>query len=438
MRRARLLLLPLAVLYLAIALASPSSPPTGDTARYVRFAENLTRGHYSSPGEVNLWNGPGYPLMLAPFVALKLPWVWAKILNAALLVAALAYFQATLGRYVSPKCAVIATCVLGLWPPLVKMVPLLLSEVPSVFLVCGFAFHFCACQAGRAPASRARGNSLVHTIVSALFLGYLALTRVLFGYVALTLAVLSLAVYAWRRKPAFLRSALVSVLALVICLPYLVYTYSLTGRPFYWATSGGLSLYWMASPYQGDLGDWHTPGAVVRIPELARNHADFFTEIGRLSPVAQDDALRRRALENIGAHPGRYLANWVANLGRLIFNYPYSYRTERPSPWLHVIPGALLVAALAWSALALGARRIRRRNQASGGTRVSEEARRQGETQIPAEIWVLALFGLAAFGGSSLLSAFNRFLLPILPVALLWIASVFPGLTLAGPPSRLS
>lgn len=422
-----LILAPLFTLYLAVVLASPASPPAGDSARYVWFAENLTRGHYSPPDGVDLWNGPGYPLMLAPFVAAGLPWVWAKFLNAALLLAALLYFHATLRRYITPKQALVGTYILGLWPPLVKMVPLLLSEVPSVLLVCGFAFHFSAsrfvgpCSSGQSGPDGAAGRgssrvrTMLHLALAALFLGWLALTRVLFGYVALALLVFSLMLCAWRRRPVLLKSALVAALALVVCLPYLVYTYSLTGKPFYWATSGGLSLYWMASPYKGDLGDWHAPSAVVRTPELAKNHADFFNRIGGLSPVAQDDALRKRALENLAAHPGHFLANWVANLGRLIFNWPYSYRADRPSPWLHLVPGVLLVVALALCARA----GWRRRNQ------------------IPGEIWVLALFGLVAFGGSSLLSAFNRFLLPVLPVAMLWIAVVLgrsPVVPAGGPP----
>ena len=52
--------------------------------------------------------------------------------------------------------------------------------------------------------------------------------------------------------------ALVYALALVWCLPYLAHTYSLTGRWFYWGSSGGMSLYWMSTPYRdGQTYDLH-------------------------------------------------------------------------------------------------------------------------------------------------------------------------------------
>ena len=50
--------------------------------------------------------------------------------------------------------------------------------------------------------------------------------------------------------------------------PYLFYTYHLTGKHFYWANSGGLGLYWMASPDPNDFGSWFSEEDVATMPQL--------------------------------------------------------------------------------------------------------------------------------------------------------------------------
>lgn len=388
-------ILPLIAVYVLIVLANPSIQPYSDSTRYIWFAQNLTRGYYSPTPDVNLWNGPGYPMVLWPFAALGSPWVLAKLANCILMFGALVYFHATLRSYVSPRAAVASTYILGLWPPVLRIVPWLLSEVLSIFLACGFAFHVCRIRGDR------RGRWL-HLVAASLYVAYLSLTKVLYGYVVLVCLVAFAGLYAWRRR-ALLRSyAAVFGLGLALCVPYLVYTYSLTGKVFYWSTSGGLSLYWMASPYKSDLGDWHLPSAIKGIPKLAENHSEFFSEIGSLSQVKQDDALRRRAIENITGHPGAFLANWLANIGRLLFNYPYAYNPQRSSTYLYMLPGMFLAVACIVCIPASIARRA----------------------QLPTEIRALLLFAGVSLGGTSLLSAFNRFLLPVLPILLLWLAFV--------------
>lgn len=79
--------------------------------------------------------------------------------------------------------------------------------------------------------------------------------------------------------------SLVCGLALLICSPYLVYTYALTGKIFYWGNSGGLSLYWMSSPHPQEFGDWHNPQTLSEIPELETNHGALFREDERFRLV---------------------------------------------------------------------------------------------------------------------------------------------------------
>ena len=58
----------------------------GDQGRYLMFAENITNGYYTkSHIHYNLWNGPGYPLVLAIFKFFEPPLILYRLLNAVFL-----------------------------------------------------------------------------------------------------------------------------------------------------------------------------------------------------------------------------------------------------------------------------------------------------------------------------------------------------------------
>ena len=141
-------------------------------------------------------------------------------------------------------------------------------------------------------------------MVGAAGLAGLALTRVAYGWV-LTVAVIAL--LAWwlvRRSPSARRSVAVVGLALVLCVPWLAYTHSKTDRLFVWGNSGSLSLYWMTSPHDGDLGDWHQ---AHRRLHRSRPPAppEFFESLRGLGLAEQNAEIEREALRNIGDHPRR-------------------------------------------------------------------------------------------------------------------------------------
>ena len=71
-RRPWIALLPFLVLYVVLVLVFHKDAMEGDEGRYVFFAENLSQGFYSPRDEINLWNGPGYPLVLVPLVLIFL------------------------------------------------------------------------------------------------------------------------------------------------------------------------------------------------------------------------------------------------------------------------------------------------------------------------------------------------------------------------------
>src|SRR4051812_36700485 len=68
------LFLPFLLIYgVGVALGS-GRPLHGDEPGYLSYAANLSHGYYSPANDVLLWWGPGYPIVLLPFVALGLPY----------------------------------------------------------------------------------------------------------------------------------------------------------------------------------------------------------------------------------------------------------------------------------------------------------------------------------------------------------------------------
>jgi hypothetical protein len=390
--RDKIKFLPLLFFYIIIILIAQTDEFWGDEARYVMFATNLTHGYYSPRDNINLWNGPGYPIVLMPFVLLKLPLLTAKLSNALFLFLAVFYIYHTLHLYMQKRTALFFSYLLGIYIPFLRYIHRLLTEPLAIFLVCGFIFHFCKLHQDN------KKFSWVHFLIASFYVGYLALTKIFFGYVITACLLLFLFLYLWKKKDTFKKTFLIYLFALLYCMPYLFYTYSLTGKIFYWGNSGGLSLYWMSTPYKDELGDWHI------IDNSYKNHQEFFNKLKRknLSVIEWDDELKKQAIQNIINHPLKYLKNWLANIGRLLFNYPYTNTPQSLSTYFYIIPNMFLVVLCI---LCIYPSYLGRR-------------------LIPFEIYALILFGLISFGGSSLLSAYNRQFQPLVPVFFLWISFI--------------
>ncbi|MGA2506545.1 MAG: hypothetical protein ABSF80_03610 [Chitinispirillaceae bacterium] len=388
-------LLPLLFVYGGLIIAFASRTFQGDEPRYAEFAVRLSHGYYSPPhGDVELWNGPGYPLILFPFALLKLPWLAAKLCNALFLFAAVLYFYHTLKLYINTRQALVFSFLLGLYPPFLREAHLLMTENLEFFLMCGFIFHFCKLQGDGVRKPR------FHFLLTSLYLGYLALTKIFFGYVLLAGALLFFSLSLWRSR--FRKMCFIYLFGLLWCIPYLLYTYSITGKVFYWGTSGGLSLYWMSSPYKEELGDWISPYEVPNRPELAR-HREFFNAVSALTEVKRDNAFKRQGMDNIKHHPRKFIVNWAANVGRLLFSYPFSYTQQKLSTYFYILPNIFIVVLFVLSCIPAFLRR----------------------KSLPDGIIGLFFFGAIAFGGSTLVSAFDRQFRPLVPLLLLWIAYVY-------------
>ena len=384
--------LPLLLLYVIVTLVFSSNEFNGDEGRYVMYATNLSKGYYSPIGKIYLWSGPGYPIVLLPFVLLDLPWMIAKFLNPLFLLGAILYFYYTLRLYLQERTAFLFAYVLGLYPPFCRFIFQLVTEQLTLFLICGFMFYFCKLH-------HDRNKFWPHLLIGSVFLGFLALTKIFFAYVILTGSILFLFMYLWQKKQVFGKSFVMFIFAILLCTPYLIYTYSLTGKAYYWGNSGGLSLYMSSSPYEGELGDI----SVLKL-QGSENHREFFNELRRrkLTLVEKDEALKKRALENIINYPTKYLRNWAANVGRLLFNYPYSQDHQKLSTYFYIFPNMFLVVL---SVLCI--------YPAYAGRKI-----------IPFEIFALIAIGLISFSGSSLIFAEVRYFVPLVPIFMLWIAFI--------------
>jgi hypothetical protein len=276
---------------------------------------------------------------------------------------------------------------LGIYPPFLRYIHRLLTEQLAIFLVCAFLFHFCKLY-------KDGQYSRKQLVIASFCLGYLALTKVIFGYVILSGLVLCLFLYLWKKKDALKKALLVCVVSVLFCMPYLFYTYSLTGKVFYWSTSGGLALYLMSTSYDGGLGDWNV---------FKKHKADIFRGYENYSIIETDEDFKKRAVRNIVKNPEIYIKNWLANTGRLLFNYPFSYDTQKTSTYFYMFPGMVIVI---FSVLCI--------YPAYAGRRI-----------IPIEIYAVLIFGLIAFFGSSLIFVMNRQFWPLVPVFMLWMSFIF-------------
>jgi len=260
-------------------------------------------------------------------------------------------------------------------------------------------------------------------------LGYIALTKPIFGYVIMFMIGGALLLLMMNKKSAnYKKTMIILIIAFLTTTPYLIYTYHLSGKMFYWSSFGGNNLYWMSTPYEGEYGDWigfpisHTeeyriPGSektitshhqkdfdkILKNKEVQEtNVQDGVIEYNLTKGVSQDDLFRSIAINNIKSHPVKFVKNCISNAGRIFFNYPASYVLQKPSTLRRLpINGTLLVVSLFCLILSLVNWR-----------------------KILYPIRFFLLLGFIYFGGSLLGSADIRTFILVVPILLIWIAYI--------------
>lgn len=389
---------PFILLYTTIVFIASSDQLVGDESRYLMFAQNLIHGFYSPPApDIDLWNGPGYPLILAPFVLLDPPIIYLRLLNVAFLYSSVIILYKTLSIYISHKRSMVTAIIMGLyWMPY-KTLPFILAETFTIFLIS--CIMYCVCLYWQ-------DQIYYRSIVIGLLIGYLILTKVIFGYVILIFLLLYTILNIFNRRYYTKHIYIILLSSLLLNLPYLWYTYILTNKIVYWSNSGGMSLYWMSTPFEDELGDWQNTTFTTSISvegveqKFRENHKKDYDIILSYKGVERDDAFKDKALENISAYPLRYFKNWLANIGRMVFSYPSSYYNQRITTYYNIVPNMFIVVFIVISlTLTIG-----------------------NPKKIPNPIKFLLFFFAIYLILSSLVSAYERMFYILIPIILLWIA----------------
>jgi hypothetical protein len=405
-----LLFVPALILFVAVPLVVPYSDNLyDDEGAYVGLGKLLASGHLLTGRDTmvgdgnappNLWFGPGLPAVLAVLVKVHSPLDGLRLVGPVALFAALLVFYALLRLFVPVRAALLGAAAFIAYLPFYTVIAFVHAEPLAVLFVTLLLYATVRYE------REGRGRWLA---LGACSFAALALTRVAYGWVMTAVLIAAVAAYLVRRDAPRRRLVLVPALAFVLCLPWLGYTYSVTHHPFYWGSSGAMSLYWMSSPADRDVGDWHGANDVFGDPNLA-SHRPYFRSLIGLDLNAQNHSLEHHALDNVRKHPFKFAENVADNISRMWLNVPYSFKSARLSSLGYALPNLLMLVGL----IAAAVRALRRR------------ADRPGHTAA----W-MGVFALTAFGLHSVFSAYPRMLIPLVPIALLAIVT---GLF---PPARL-
>lgn len=277
-----------------------------------------------------------------------------------------------------------------------QMLPLIITESLTWFLISLICFLF---------IKNYRLNAISWKLIffTAFSIACLVMTKVIFGYVIFIMLFVSLFMFL---LPDFHSSAkkstLIFLMSFIFCLPWLIYTYSLTNKVFYWTNSGSMALYTMSTPYANELGDWKSSDELL----LNSNHKVFIDSISKLTSLERDKAYKAAAIKNIKNHPGKYFHNWIANVGRLLFSYPFSNAGQTIKSYFTIIPNMFVVVLLI---LIFPVCIIQYK-------------------KFPEELILLLLFILIYLFGSTLISAYRRMFYITMPFWILLISYVFNNL----------
>jgi hypothetical protein len=306
-----------------------------DEDRFVFYADNLIQGFYAPPESKWIWNGPGLPLILVPFRYFDWPLLPAKFLNAIALWGALRLFRLALAQHGENHVTTLWAWGFGGYVFLFGFSWLHLVMTETLALLCVSCLLYAWTRLSQGCLGR---EAWKWKCLGGFAVGYLSLTRFFFGYVMVLgclAALISGMLGLWLRKThprkassfsnAAKALAWTQGMGLAICLPYLVYTYQLTGKVFYWGNTGGSQLYTLTLPEPHLLGDVIPMEQVQIHPAISPSAYALLNTMNSMDYVQQDIAFRKAAMENIRQHPKKAFQNWRANCTRLVFDFPFSH-----------------------------------------------------------------------------------------------------------------
>jgi hypothetical protein len=400
---------------------------SGDEIRYFYYAGNLLHGFYSPPiPKINLVNGPGYPFIVAPFLSLDIPVIVLRLLNAVFQYLSIALIFKVLIKFVTFRLAVIVCLFWGCYYNALDFIAYAAPESFSIFLISLLVFTLLkAFNAGRTI----KRNPYIWT--AGLIFGYLILTKLIFGYVLLCMLAGCLLLWLTNLSSVnYKKGVVILSIAFITVLPYLFYTYHLTGKVLYWGSSGGINLYCMTTLHEGEYGSWFpeprqlNPGRNAGnannendLNGLIKKRANYYPgyedsifvhnqkdwdEIKKFEGMERDEAFQKAAINNIRSHPVKFLKNCFSNIGRILFNYPYSYEIQRPATLLRLPLNGTIAVLMLFCIIPTF----------------------YNWKKIDFSVRFLLFLVLIYLGGSIIGSAETRMFTPVVPVLLIWIAII--------------
>lgn len=418
--------LPILILFFVNIIIFAKNVPLSDGIRYWKTASDILDGFQTTPilESYFLLNGPLYPLILAFLKALGLSVKASIFFNAIFLYAGFTYFLKTAQDFLTSKTALLLTYILVFIDPfLFYWGAKLYSEPLAILLVC------CSLNLISSYFKTFSNKTLIKT---ALLFCLLALTRVIFIYVLLVFILLGLIGHSIFKNQKFKGLSKLGAYGILFCIPYLIFTYSITNKFFFMTANGGHLLYWISSPYEKDLGEWHTLQInhdhfaarynsfsgldslylrkvnEVIISEINKDHKLFSQSLMDKNLLEKDEALKRKAFDNIYNYPKSFLNNWILNTGRLLVGTPHAMYYKPPySPFFSLLNTVKSSFVLCFLLISIGLFLVY-----------------MYKLKI-FDMWLLLLI-IIYLGGQSLLAVQSqRFLLPLYPVILLFISSMF-------------
>lgn len=400
-------LLPLIALVLYMGLAWMTRGEmlvVKDEARYVEDARNLLQHGDLLPGaSANVVNGPGYPLVLVPLLAMDAPPVALRMLNGAFAALAVWFsWRAVLAAGAERGWAMAAGLFVMLHPSHLRQGQWAMTESITLCWLAGFVWGLVAllrAGAGRMPRPALLGGAFA--------LIWLAMTRVVFGYVIM--AMIAGMAGAWLIAPHFRRglqrALILFAIAFAGCIPWLAYTHHKTGRHMVWATTAGELQYWLTSTFPGENGHWFSIHETVKDPDLIPNHKAFSDELLALPKGEWEARYKAKVKENLKtASPARLAENYASNVSRLFFGFPRSFQAEKLSTLALIlanVPLMLLGGLAAWFSLRWWKR-------------------------LPLDALLLLAFTAIYLSGSTLATAFPRYSMIVIPSLLTACAAILP------------
>lgn len=399
-----LLFLPFLLFFVILVVKAKNGPISADSYVYLQFAKNLLHGFYSPPAPyINLIEGPGLPILLVPFVGLNLPIICITLMNSVLQYLSIVFLFKTFQQYLPYTKSLLFTLLYAFCFSSYTYMSSVLTEPLSLFLISVFLYFLV-----RGYKTDKKNN----LYIAGLILGYMSLVKVIFPWVVLTMLVGFCITLIFNKKDVnHKKGLLINLVAFIVISFYMIYTYSLTSKFFYFGSAGSDSFYWMSTPFENEYGDWNNqtydatnsnrPERNLAIALLKANHQKDFDSVAKLNTLEKDDAIMKIAMNNIKKHPSKYFKNIISNVSRLFFGFPnnYTFESQLKKIWYFPIIYTLMLYSLLMTLIYW--------------------------KKITFTIRFIFAFSFIYLGGSALVSAENRNFIIILPALLFWIGYIF-------------